>query len=169
MPSAQHVPLDTAVIDGFRRGIPSRVEEDGFAAPFTEGGKARNIVHLCADLGLPSVFIDQRGRAFHASVEATALLDGQDKVAVKAGNLVGRTPASTARIEDLVSQALCAMGPVATRRTLKVGTGDPVHLTVIDYPNPSPSQLLKAVVVLERRAGECEHDVEVLVRLLDRG
>lgn len=169
MCSIQTVPLDAVVLDGYRRGIPSDAAEDGVAAPFAEGGKARTIVRLCADLGLPAVFVDQQGRVFHASAEAAGLLGRQTTIAIRSGVLVGRTPASTARIEDVVSQALCAMGPGATRRSLRVGTSDPIHLTVIDYPNPSPVQLLKAVVVLERRAGECEDDVDVLVGLLDRG
>ena len=169
MPSCQNATLDSVVVDGYRRGIPSTAQEDPFAAPFAEGGKARDIVHLCASLGLAAVFIDQRGRAFHASAEAKRFFGAEGKLDLASGKLVGRPAASTARIEDVVSQALCAVGPSADRRPFKVGTVDPVHLTVVDYPNPSAYQLLKAVVVLERRSGEREAEIRSLVRLLDEG
>lgn len=169
MSHVQTAMLDTVVIDGFRRGIPSAPTEDAFAAPFAEGGKARDIVHLCSQLGLAAVFIDQQGQAFHASAEAKSFLGRDGRLAIKDGALAGRTAAATVRIEDAVSQALCAVGPGAVRRVLKVGAQDAVHLTVLDYPNPSAYQLLKAVVVLERRAGERDEDVRALIKLLDRG
>ncbi len=169
MPSAQSALLDPVVIDGFRRGLPAAPTEDAVAAPFAEGGKARDIVHLCSTLNLPAVFIDQQGHAFHASADAKPYLGHGRTIDVRDGALAGRTAASTARIEEAVSQALCAMGPTAVRRRLKVGGADPLHLTVLDYPNTSASQLLKAVVVVERRAGERESDLRALTRLLDRG
>lgn len=169
MSHAQTATLDTVVIDGFRRGIPSAAAEDAFAAPFAEGGKARDIVHLCSQLGLAAVFVDQQGRAFHVSAEAKSFLGRDGRLAIRDGSLAGQTAASTARIEDAVSQALCALGPGAVRRSLKVGSQDAVQLTVLDYPNPSAYQLLKAVVVMERRAGERDENIRALVKLLDQG
>lgn len=167
MQAAQNAKLDTVVVDGFRRGIPDTAKDDGFAAPFAEGGKARSIVELCARLRLPAVFIDQQGRAFHASAEAQPYLGGA--IDLRAGQLVARSVGATARIEDVISQALCAMGPDSSRRRLKLGAASPVHLTVVDYPNLSPCQLLKAVVVLGRGADEHEDGIDALVDMLDRG
>lgn len=167
MHAAQTEKLETVVVDGFRRGTPDTAKDDEFAAPFAEGGKARAIVELCMRLRLPAVFIDQQGRAFHASAEAQPYLGGA--LDLRAGQLVARNAGATARVEDVISQALCAMGPDAYRRRLKLGTAFPVYLTVVDYPNLSPCQLLKAVVVLGRDADEHEGGIDALADMLDHG
>ena len=167
MQAAQTAKLDTVVVDGLQRGISTSAKDDGFAAPFVEGGKARAIVELCARLQLPAVYIDQQGRAFQTSTEAHGFLG--NVIDLRAGQLVARTAGGSARIEDVISQALCAMGPEATCRRLKLGTESPVYLTVIDYPNLSSDQLLKAVVVLGRDAEDHDVGIRALKDLLDFG
>ena len=168
MHAAQSFTLDRVVVDGFRRGIPAAPNDDMVAAPFAEGGKARAIVDLCARLGLPAVFIDQQGQVFHATEQVQAFLGPQ--LDLRAGELVARSRAATDRIQDAVSQALCAIGPDSGRRHVKLGSSvSPLHLTVLDYPSLSSSQLLKAVVILERRPGEQGDGLEALATLLGRG
>ena len=164
---AQTAKLDRVVVDGFRRGIPAAPTDDSLAAPFAEGGKARAIVELSAQFRLPAVFVDQRGRAFHASAEVIPLLGGA--VDLRSGELVARTPAATERIRDVVSQALCAAGPEAGCRRVKIGKDAPVHLSVLDYPTLSTSQLLKAVIVIERTPGEHRAGIDALAALLGQG
>ncbi len=160
--------LDSAVIEGLGRSLPGPALDE-LAAPFSEGAKARHIVDLCAALGLAAVFIDRTGAVFH--VGSTARQAMGSAMAIEAGHLIAATQAANDRIQDAVSKSLCAMGAKAVRRSVLVrGThSTPVHLVALDYPNASPAQLLKVVVVFTRDPNAARADIATLIRHLNRG
>jgi hypothetical protein len=157
--------LHPAILDGFERGIASWPRPDGLAAPFAEGGKARDIVELCTRLHLPAIFLDRDGKAFFASSDVAGYLDRE--IEVEDGQLFTDTGRGTALLQEAVSRAVCALDEVASRRAIKLGGHRPIYATILDYPNRSEYQLLKVIVVLGRVAGDHHREIDALEQMLN--
>ena len=122
---------------------------DEIAEPIRAGARARAVAERCEASHTAAVLLDRTGHALYVSAAAAARL-GRD-VTVVDGVLQAASADQDASLQALLAEALRAEvspGEVLSRRI--VGGDDSAGFTVsiVDFVDESPYQLLKAVLVL---------------------
>ena len=121
-------------------------------APLLAGARARGVADGLEWLGLAAVMLDDRGEVLHVNAGAVELM-GED-VFLRAGRLQMRDPGAHRALDDAIATAMYERASSIVSTSLGSGQGGlDVRVAPFGALDDDPYQLLRLVVILERREG----------------
>ena len=118
------------------------------------GARARGVADALNLLGIAAVLVDADGAVLHVNAEAAAFMGST--LGICAGQLVASTYAGNAALQRAIDQVLRCGGTQSVGISADTGgAATLVHVLGAPEAADDATQLLKAVIVFEPRAGRC--------------
>ena len=119
-------------------------------APLLAGARARGVADGLEWLGLAAVLLDDRGEVLHANAGAVELMEGE--LYLEADRLRARDAQADQALNVVISEALLSGAQGNHSLSIESGQGAlNLRMSTINALDDDPFQLLRLVVLLERR------------------